>query len=595
MDTTGKEFKPANPQAHRYNESLPISFQAKNGLFGFRDQFNQVVIDPVYEQVSGFYFMYSRVRYQGKNYLLDRYGRRFFPNNYDKLVVYYIRQVEVLQNGKWGLADTSGRLLLEPQLDEPFYFSKKGLATVKRDGKIGLIDTLGNWIVPAVWDDIDDDFNGTDSTYLVQLNSLWGMVDNRGSIVLPPEFDWFSSERRPGTLLLTKKQGKYALVNCNGQLLLPPEFDQIFMNYPEFGTYLKVLKNKYYGLVDSLGRFRLPLEYDYINPFVDGLVWVQKNELWGLWDIADSSFVIPLKYERLGKLSEGLIAVRFQGKWGYLDSSGQEVLAPQFSGAGDFSEGLAGVRGVSAIDPARASGWGYIDKTGNWIIPPKFVSGEVFQNGRASVWGDHHKYGYIDRLGAWVIAPQFVGAAPFYGDFATVWVFPDTLTHYLYGMVHRDGRILLLPEYDGVKAHGPGCANLVQYRKRRKHGLLDSNGRHLFPEGLDKIELGAFGFVVRQGERWSWLTRKGELIFPFNFENIRELEQAIIFWQEGKIGLLASDGRVLLQAQFSNLHPNTSYMPSSYNLTNQWGSFQINANGALNISEEGLYGARRRN
>jgi hypothetical protein len=50
-----------------------------------------------------------------------------------------------LKNGKWGLVDTAGQVILEQQFDEPVYFmpSLRGIAWVKRDGSWCAIDRHG--------------------------------------------------------------------------------------------------------------------------------------------------------------------------------------------------------------------------------------------------------------------------------------------------------------------------------------------------------------------------------------------------------------------------------------------------------------------
>jgi hypothetical protein len=50
-----------------------------------------------------------------------------------------------LKNGKWGLVDTAGQVMVEPQLDEPVYFaaSLRGVAWAKRDGSWCAIDRRG--------------------------------------------------------------------------------------------------------------------------------------------------------------------------------------------------------------------------------------------------------------------------------------------------------------------------------------------------------------------------------------------------------------------------------------------------------------------
>jgi hypothetical protein len=50
-----------------------------------------------------------------------------------------------LKNGKWGLVDTAGQVMVEPQFDEPVYFSPslRGVAWAKRDSRSCAIDRRG--------------------------------------------------------------------------------------------------------------------------------------------------------------------------------------------------------------------------------------------------------------------------------------------------------------------------------------------------------------------------------------------------------------------------------------------------------------------
>jgi hypothetical protein len=56
-----------------------------------------------------------------------------------------------LRNGKWGLVDTAGHVMVEPQYDEPVYFGSRdrGTAWAKRDGKWCPIDRR-NHAVPGI-------------------------------------------------------------------------------------------------------------------------------------------------------------------------------------------------------------------------------------------------------------------------------------------------------------------------------------------------------------------------------------------------------------------------------------------------------------
>jgi hypothetical protein len=56
-----------------------------------------------------------------------------------------------LKNGKWGLVDTGGQVMVEPQFDEPVYFAPRlrGVAWAKRGGNWCAIDRRGG-IVPGI-------------------------------------------------------------------------------------------------------------------------------------------------------------------------------------------------------------------------------------------------------------------------------------------------------------------------------------------------------------------------------------------------------------------------------------------------------------
>src|SRR5438309_669023 len=79
------------------------------------------------------------------------------------------------------------------------------------------------------------------------------------------------------------------------------------------------------------------------------------------------------------------------GKYGYIDKTGRVVIEPQFTNAGEFSEGLAYVE-INDL-------YGFIDTTGSLVIPPQFDEVESFSEGRAAVSNSSGKWGFIDRDG----------------------------------------------------------------------------------------------------------------------------------------------------------------------------------------------------
>ncbi|WP_167543422.1 WG repeat-containing protein, partial [Achromobacter denitrificans] len=75
-----------------------------------------------------------------------------------------------------------------------------------------------------------------------------------------------------------------------------------------------------------------------------------------------------------------------------------------------YQEGLAAVLTGSADDDAGA--WGYLDKQGRMAIAPAYTDAESFQNGLAAV-SQGERWGYIDRQGRWAIEPRYARATGF--------------------------------------------------------------------------------------------------------------------------------------------------------------------------------------
>ena len=142
---------------------------------------------------------------------------------------------------------------------------------------------------------------------------------------------------------------------------------------------------------------------------------------------------------------DGLALIDIEGKKGYVDRTGEVVIAPQFTYAYPFSEGLAAATKSASGD----GGWGYIDKTGAWAVKPSFQWASSFSGGLAPVKGAGD-CGYVDKSGALVLKPK---VSPGVTDCASVWGdFVDGLARWKfenrYGFIDRAGKTVIAPRYD---------------------------------------------------------------------------------------------------------------------------------------------------
>lgn len=87
---------------------------------------------------------------------------------------------------KYGLADTTGIILIKPIYDKLEYFSDNGLALAKKDNKYGFINSKGEVIVEFIYE------NAKGFKYdlaPVKINGKWGFINHKGKFKINPIYD----------------------------------------------------------------------------------------------------------------------------------------------------------------------------------------------------------------------------------------------------------------------------------------------------------------------------------------------------------------------------------------------------------------------
>lgn len=138
-------------------------------------------------------------------------GRIVHQPRWEDALPFYYGRARVKENGKFGFINKDGEYVIEPQWDDAERSARENLLAVCRDKKWGLLDVAQNFgalIAPTEWDALTRSFGsnvisaGWLDTYELYLpigvcrNGLWGFINNRGNIVIEPQFDmldfiWF--------------------------------------------------------------------------------------------------------------------------------------------------------------------------------------------------------------------------------------------------------------------------------------------------------------------------------------------------------------------------------------------------------------------
>lgn len=316
------------------------------------------------------------------------------------------------------------------------------LFAVVVDGKYGYIDQKGIIVIEPQFDWADDFYEGFAQ---VCVNDLYGFIDKSGKMVVEPQYGMarnFSEGLAAVQVKDSSNAGvsRWGFIDTTGKMVIAPQFYDV-SDFSEGLAQVRMGdKNPgKCGYIDKKGAIVISPLYDMAEDFVEGLAYVTIDESNRFIDPTGKT-VFELYYKEYdinadevgekngfnagaNNYSEGLSAVwvntdNIDGEWGFVDKTGKFVIEPQFFDAGDFSEGLARITNDGCVDGMS----GYIDKTGKTKIEQKYYGAEDFSEGLAAVENKDNKWGYIDPNGKMVIKPQFDQAGCFSNGLALVMI-----------------------------------------------------------------------------------------------------------------------------------------------------------------------------
>lgn len=247
---------------------------------------------------------------------------------------------------------------IEPQYESGAPFVG-GFASVKKDGKWGVIDKQGRVVVPFQYDFVD---RLVDGIAVVRVGTKYGVINENGAPITGVTYD-FAIAVGDGYARVAMKgpsgdvwndDAKWGMVGRRGEIV-PPIYESL-ENLAD-GMFV-AKKGRKYGYLDANGKEVTAFVYDDAETFSDGRGLVRVKGTYGFVD-RTGNLVIPFTKpgDYMQPFSEGMARIMIDGKSGYIDTFGTMVIAPQYEEAWFFNQGWL---------PYRA-----MESTGMWIARAK--------------------------------------------------------------------------------------------------------------------------------------------------------------------------------------------------------------------------------
>jgi WG containing repeat len=214
---------------------------------------------------------------EGKNMsgiILDN-GKDLIKPEYQK-IVYFDNFYFCKQNDKWGVIDAKGKVIAKPIYDEFGWYISENLIRLKKDNKWGFIDLTGKTVIKFEYDFACNFYD--QKAYVVKaknpqiINTKGEIVEklskednecpeNVDSVVEVPDSQ-FDTDR---SKFIKKQDGKFGVVDTKGKIIIPLEFDEINRYY--LNDIILVKKNNLWGAYRNDGYKVVETKYTSISTF----------------------------------------------------------------------------------------------------------------------------------------------------------------------------------------------------------------------------------------------------------------------------------------------------------------------------------------
>ena len=310
----------------------------KDDQWGIIDNIGNIIIEPIYTEVSEFQHDFAIVNKDGKLGIFHKTKGLILKPELDDIKITEFGYVKFSSKGSWGLADASGIII-------PLNFEAIGnriynnQIKVMKKGKWGLIDTEGNWLLKPKYDEVgfyNEDF------VPVKVNGLWGFVNKSGKLIIKSEFTNVGAFKNRYTWV--EKNRRIGAINTKGEYIFKLKVMEQYnrdcfkkkireIAGPLTNSGLKFKEGKWLFSSQKLKIKISPME---IQDFIasEHSIEFQSGGLWGSMDLEGQVFFLP-KFLKLSPIGNKLYLFEKNDKYGWCNCKG-EILMPNIYDSVDY-------------------------------------------------------------------------------------------------------------------------------------------------------------------------------------------------------------------------------------------------------------------
>jgi len=350
---------------------------------------------------------------------------------------------------------------------------------VQINGRWGLMNRRGQLVVLPRFDWID---RPTDALARFVSNGRTGYINVLGKQQFDRRFPW-ADRFAEGYAAVGDGRGKFGYIDLRGELIVPVKLDGA-LRFRE--GYAGVRIGQRCGFINARGDAAIRPEWAAVRPFHEGLAAVRAFDAQtgqpGRWayiqpdggiEFRDNSGRIEQLGDFNGGFARALVRVEVDGRptlrWGYLNREFKWLIEPRYVDARDFHDGVAAVSvrvPVNDGSDEHVVKWGLINAKGDFTVRPVLDAVDDLDETLALIRYEGW-LGYINVNGSAGIRPMFQCALPFDDELARV--DPVGLDVSGHAWIDTSGRVIWDPRRPHIGILDATTKGQVRARTDRNH------------------------------------------------------------------------------------------------------------------------------
>lgn len=264
------------------------------------------------------------------------------PKN-NSVISYY----PVYSSGKWGVIDSLGNTIIPPSMDEMITIPDN-----KTDIFINTYDvdynnnTYKTKVLNAKQKQIFEKYDTVEAIENHDKNNiLWyetgvlkvkkgdkyGLIDKNGKEILPVEYTNIQALIGYKNSLLLTKEDMIGLCDTDARIIVPTEYKEIKGIGEDYRNgYIVGTKEGTYGIIDFNKKVILENTYEDIKPITGNYMYVVKQE--GAYQIidADQKIIVDGGFDDVTQINKDSIIYTKDGKQGVMNFAKESIIKPQY-------------------------------------------------------------------------------------------------------------------------------------------------------------------------------------------------------------------------------------------------------------------------